>query len=73
MPAILRFVGLAHLVGSQDLEGGHHLFGCVRLGCLAGHEVDESLEGDHARVVGVHQSHDACKLHFTLSHGNRRG
>lgn len=73
MSVVVCIIGLAHLVRSQDLEGGHHLLGCVRLGCLAGHEVDEGLEGDHARVVGVHQSHDAGKLHLTLARGNRFG
>lgn len=67
----ITVVGFAHLVGSQDLERGHHLLGCVRLGCLASHEVDEGLEGDHACIVGVHQSHDAGKLHLTLCHGNK--
>lgn len=70
---IVCIVGFTHLVRSQDLEGGHHLLGCVCLGSLAGHEVDEGLEGDHARVIGVHQSHDAGKLHLTLSQGNKLG
>lgn len=47
------------------------MFCSVSLSGLAGHEVDEGLEGHHACVVGVHQSHDASKLHLTLS--QRRG
>lgn len=62
----------AHLVRGQDLEGGHDLLRRVGLGGLAGHEVDEGLEGHHARVVGVHQGHDARKLHLALSGGRRR-
>lgn len=57
----------AHLVWGQNLEGGHDLFCSVGLGGLAGHEVDEGLEGHHACVVGVDQGHDASKLHLTLS------
>lgn len=43
------------------------MFCSVGLGGLTGHEVDEGLEGHNARVVGVHQGHDTCKLHLTLS------
>lgn len=61
----------SYLVGGQDLEGGHDLFSSVGFGSLAGHEVDEGLEGHHACVVGVHQGHNAGELHLTLSGHNQ--
>lgn len=42
------------------------MFCGVGLSGLAGHEVDEGLEGHHARVVGVHQGHDTSELDLTL-------
>lgn len=55
-----------YLIPGQDFEGGHHLVGSVRVRRLAGHEVDEGLEGDEAHPVGVHYAHDARELVFTL-------
>lgn len=55
-----------HLVSRQDLEGGHDLLSCIRLGCFSGHEVNESLEGHDPGCIGVHYGHDASKLHFPL-------
>lgn len=59
----------ADLIGRQDPEGGDDLLSSVGVGCLPGHEVNEGLEGDRALSVGVHQGHDACKLHFALRPG----
>lgn len=56
-----------YFVWGQNLEGSHDLFCSVSLSGLAGHEVDEGLEGHNTGVVGVHQSHDTSKLHLTLS------
>lgn len=57
---------LAHLVPSQDLEGGDDLVGRVCVGGLPRHEVDEGLEGHEAAVVGVHYAHDAVELGIAL-------
>lgn len=61
----------SHLVPSQDFEGGYDLVGRVRVGSLAGHEVDEGLEGDDAHPVGVHHTHDARELTLSLVVENR--
>lgn len=42
------------------------MVGSVRVGRLAGHEVDEGLEGDDAHPVWVHYAHDAGELVLTL-------
>lgn len=42
------------------------MVGSVCVGRLAGHEVDESLEGDGAYPVGIHYAHDAGELVVTL-------
>lgn len=42
------------------------MVGGVRVGRLAGHEVDEGLEGDDAHPVGIHDAHDAGELVLTL-------
>ena len=60
---------LAHLVPSQDLEGGDDLVGRVCVGGLPRHEVDEGLEGHEAAVVGVHYAHDAVELGIALRGG----
>lgn len=62
----------SHLIGGKDLEGRHNLFSSVGFCGLACHEVDEGLEGDYAAVVRVHQSHDAGKLHLTLTENRHR-
>lgn len=56
-----------HLVAGEDLEGGDDLVRRVRVGRFPGHEVDEGLEGDEARVVGVYDAHDAVKLSVALA------
>lgn len=58
-----------YLVPGQDFEGGDDLVGRVRVGRLAGHEVDEGLEGDDAHPVGVHHAHDAGELALPLVAG----
>lgn len=55
-----------YLIPCQDFKGGHDLVGCVRVRRLAGHEVDEGLEGDDAHTVGIHYTHDAGELILTL-------
>lgn len=55
-----------YLIPCQNLEGSHDLVGGVCVGCLAGHEVDEGLEGDDAHPVGIHYAHDAGELVLTL-------
>lgn len=57
---------MSYLIPCQDFEEGHHLVGSVRVGRLAGHEVDEGLEGDDAHPVWVHYAHDAGELVLTL-------
>lgn len=47
------------------------MVGSVCVGRLAGHEVDEGLEGDDAHPVGVHYAHDAGELVFTLEAAER--
>lgn len=61
----------SYLVPGQDFEGGYDLVGCVRVGGLAGHEVDEGLEGDDAHPVGIHHAHDARELTLPLVVENR--
>lgn len=55
-----------HLVPSQDLEGSHDLICCIRVGRLAGHEIDEGLERHYPQAVGVHNAHDAGKFRLSL-------
>lgn len=55
-----------YLVSSQNFEGRYDLVRCVRVGRLAGHEVDEGLEGDGAHPVGIHNAHDAGELVLPL-------
>ena len=55
-----------HLVAGQDLEALHDLLGGVGVGRLARHEVQEGLEGDVARAVGVHDGHDALEVSLSL-------
>lgn len=55
-----------YLIPRQNFEGSHDLVGSVRVGRLAGHEVDEGLEGDDAHPVGIHYAHDARELVLTL-------
>lgn len=55
-----------YLIPCQDFEGGHDLVGGVGVGRLAGHEVDEGLEGDDAHPVGIHYAHNAGELILTL-------
>lgn len=55
-----------YLIPCQNFEGGNDLVGSVCVGRLAGHEVDEGLEGDDAHPVGIHYAHDAGELVFTL-------
>lgn len=61
----------SYLVPGQDFEGGYDLVGRVRVGGLAGHEVDEGLEGDDAHPVGIHHAHDARELVLPLVVENR--
>lgn len=49
------------------------MVGSVRVGRLAGHEVDEGLEGDDAHPVGIHYAHDARELVLTLVGGKQIG
>lgn len=56
----------SYLIPSQNFERGYHLVGRVRVGGLAGHEVDEGLEGDEAHPVGIHYAHDAGELTLPL-------
>lgn len=60
---------MLYLVSSQDPEGRYNLFGCIRICCLSGHEVNEGLEGHQPSGIGVDQHHDPSKLHLTLSQG----
>lgn len=55
-----------HLIPCQNFEGGHDLVGGIRVSCFARHKVDEGLEGDDAHPVGIHYTHDAGELVFTL-------
>lgn len=55
-----------YLIPCQNLEGGHDLVGSVCVGRLAGHKVDEGLEGDEAHPVGIHYAHDAGEFVLTL-------
>lgn len=56
----------SYLIPGQNFERGYHLVGRVGVGGLAGHEVDEGLEGDDAHPVGIHHTHDAGKLTLPL-------
>ena len=57
-----------HLVAGEDAERLHHLVGGVRVGRLAGHEVQERVERDVALVVGIHSGHDALEVCVALIH-----
>lgn len=55
-----------HLISSEDPEGCHNLLGSVCISSLSGHKVDERLEGNDSRSIGVYQHHYASKLHLSL-------
>ena len=55
-----------YLVCRQDPEGSHNLVSSVSVSGFSGHEVDEGLEGDGPRGIGVHQQHYTGKLHLSL-------
>ena len=64
---ILRPLSQSHLVCGQDPEGVDDLFGSVDVGGLARHEVEEAVELDVARCVGVHDGQDALEVDLTLA------
>lgn len=42
------------------------MVGCVCVGCLPRHKVDEGLERHYPQAVGIHDAHDAGKFCLSL-------